>query len=318
VFTFSNNRLTKRHCLVLLSGLSGITFSLLLPTLGYAQTFRVVSGGGNNTISTAFATAYTPSNGGGPSPTSLWQTSGANKPTYFVTTPFVTGNAALREYITTDLDGHGSATSAYNLPVDALTITTLWNPTPTTPGLDNAQDVSVLIPGATPGTYRGDEWDKFFRYDVTFTVPLTIGSQFSILGEVRSDNSMYDVIYDYGTAGETVLALGATNTPLPLGATALPNPYLRNNTDVPTIASFVSSGITITPGSTHTISFITFNSHDPSCDTIQPGQVCPSPATMLFDFNINAIIPEPATLALLGVGGLGGFLLRRRNKSSLA
>jgi hypothetical protein len=312
VCTSSNNRLTKRHSLVFLSAISGI-LSLFLPTQSHAQTFRVVSGGGNNTISTSFATAYTPANSGGPSPTSVWQTSGANKPTYFVTTPFVTGNTALREYITTDLDGHGSATGAYNLPVDALTLTTLWNPTPTTPGLDNAQDVSVLIPGTTPGTYRGDEWDKFFRYDVTFTVPLNIGGQFSLLGEVRSDNSMYDVIYDYGTAGEAILALGATNQPLPLGATALPNPYLRNNTDVPTIASLTSIGtITITPGSTHTISFIAFNSHDTSCNGIQPGQVCPSPATMLFDFNINAVIPEPATLALLSVGGLAGVLCKRR------
>jgi hypothetical protein len=281
-----------------------------------AQTFRVVSGGTNNTISTSFATAYTPANFGGPSPTGVWQTSGANAPTYFVTTPIVTGNPDLRSYITTDLDGHGSAPNAYNLPADALTITTLWNPTPTTPGLDNAQDISVLIPGATPGTFRGDEWDKFFRYDVTFTVPLTIGNQFSLLGEVRSDNSMYDVIYDYGTVGETVLSLGATNQPLPPGATQLPNPYLRVGTDVPTIASFTGNNIVITPGSSHTISFITFNSHDTSCDGIQPGQVCPSPATMLFDFNITAVIPEPTTLILLGMGSIGTLCTRRRKNKT--
>jgi hypothetical protein len=281
-----------------------------------AQTFRVVSGGTNNTISTSFATAYTPSTLGGPSPASSWQTSGANMPTYFVTTPIVTGNPALRSYITTDLDGHGSPPNAYNLPADALTITTLWNPTPTTPGLDNAQDVSVLIPGTTPGTYRGDEWDKFFRYDVTFTVPLTIGSQFSLLGEVRSDNSMYDIIYDYGTVGETIISLGATNQPLPAGATQLPNPYLRNGTDVPTIASFAANNIAITPGSSHTISFITFNAHDTTCNGIQPGQVCPSPATMLFDFNITAVIPEPTTLTLLGMGSIGALCTRRRKNKT--
>jgi hypothetical protein len=321
-----------------------LTLLTLLPGITQAQTLRVVSGAGSivsntngsndnvatsldggafipitNGVNTQFATSYAPSTLGGPSPSGNWQASGAGQPTYFVTSPKVTTNTQLREYITTDFDKstHGSITGDYDLPV-AGTLTTLWNPTPNPTHvndfgvpLDQAQDISVLVPGTTPGTYRGDEWDKFFRYDVTISLPTEIGNQFFISGESRSDNSIYDIVLDYGTTGQTILSLGATTQTLPPTATALPNPYLRNNTDVPSISSFMSPNIVTTPSATHTISFITFNSHDTLCDNIQLGQVCPSPATLLFDFNIVAVLPEPTTLAL-AIIGIPFFLRYRR------
>jgi PEP-CTERM motif len=326
-------------CTLLLSG--------LVTTLP-AQTFRVVSGAGtvagntngstvnaatstnggaflgiNNSVTTRFSTTYTPSTSvGGPSPSGLWQTLGAaGQPTYLANAPRITTNNDLRDFITGKPFAlvPNSNPRPYDLAPIAGTLSSLWNPTPNPTHLDDrgnpldsAQDVSVLV---APPSLLGDEWDKFFRYDVFFTVPSTFPSNITISGEVRSDNSLYDIIYDYNTINPTIMALGGTQNPLPPGTLTAPNPNLRTPSNISSIASFVSPTITLSPGSSHTLSFITYNSHDTQCDSLTTADipVCSSPATLLFDFKLAAAIPEPTTLALISLGSISAWCTRRRN-----